>query len=398
MDTEATFNNTAEDPDKIYRAMHDLQLLTRKYIDSLLQSRESADSHARFLTTILDSVGDGLIVVNADRTILLANQAAIRIAGWEIAQLSETELRKRYKRFKSDGRTPLSEEEEPMHIALTEGRANEIIGFVSSPHLPPEGIWVRTMASPIRNDNGEIIGGVSILQDISNSVKLKHQRDALATLITHDLKNHLIAESGVLEILADELSDSLKPEVREMLSEQVSGNFKYLELASTLVELCRSELLNSPDAFNPVALPDLLNSVIELNKQHALNVGVNIVQNIESGLPELRGVLPALQQVFHNLVQNAIHVSDTGQTVTINAKRRQNVVEIEVADEGPGIPADKLDKLFDPTVVASRLRSGTTSTGVGLHLCRLLLDMHGGKLTCASEENKGTSFFVELPL
>lgn len=395
MNTQA---DTPDEPDKIYNAIHDLEAMTKQYVDRLLQSRDLATSHARFLTAILDSVGDGLIVCDASRTIILANQAAIKIAGWEIANLSNQELRSRYKRFKDDGRTPLTEDEEPMNIALTEGRSNEIIGYVTSPHLPPDGVWVRTMASPVKDDSGKIIGGVTIIQDITKSIKMKQQRDALATLITHDLKNHLIAESGVLEVLSDELSGSLNPEISDMLADQVAGNFKYLELASTLVELCRTELLSSKENIHSILLPDLLDSVIELNQQNASNSGVDIVLNIESNLPPIKGIFPALQQVFHNLVQNAIYVSDEGQTVTINAKKRQNMIEIEIADNGPGIPADKLGKLFDPTTVATHLRTGTTSTGVGLHLCRLLLDLHGGKLTCASEENRGTSFFVELPI
>lgn len=387
-----------EKPDKVYQAIHDLESLTRHYIDGLLESRESADSHARFLTAILDAVGDGLIVVDANRTILLANQAAIRIAGWEIGRLSRGELAQRYKRFKEDGQTPMPEEEEPMTIALREGRTNEAIGYITSPHLPPEGVWIRAMASPVKNDKDEIIGGVTIMQDISKSVKLKNQRDALATLITHDLKNHLIAESGILEVLADELAGRLNPEVREMLNEQVASNYRYLELASTLLELSRTELLAKKENMSSIPLIDLLDSVIELNSQLASNIGVTIVADIEDELPAVRGIFPALQQVFHNLVQNAIHVSDSGQTVTIKATKSENSVIVEIADNGSGIPEEKLKRLFDPTTVATHLRSGTTSTGVGLHLCRLLLDFHGGKLSCSSIENQGTSFFVELPL
>lgn len=386
-----------DESEKIYQAMHELEALTRKYIDGVVESRDAASSHARFLMTILDSIGDGLIVVDANKTILLANQVAVRIAGWEIARLSMTELRARYKRYKEDGRTPLLEEEEPISIALKEGRTNEAIGYVTSPHLPAEGVWIRTIASPVKNDQGEIIGGVTVLQDITKSVKLKQQRDALATLITHDLKNHLIAESGVLEILVDELGNSVNPEIKIMLTEQVAGNFKYLELASTLVELCRSEMLTSKESVNQIPVAELLNSAVELNRQHAINTGVSIVQNVEPNLPPVRGIFPALQQVFHNLVQNAVYVSDEGQTVTINARLREGFIEVEIADNGPGIEPGKLQRLFEPTTISTHVRIGS-STGVGLHLCRLLLDLHGGKIRCVSDVNQGTSFFIELPI
>ncbi len=200
-----------------------------------------------------------------------------------------------------------------------------------------------------------------------------------------------------MEVLVDELSAEVDPEIKDMLTEQVAGNFKYLELASTLVELCRTEMLSTKDSMNLVALPDLLNSAIDLNKQHSINTGVEIVQEIERDLPPVRGIFPALQQVFHNLVQNAIFVSDEGETVTIRARRKGSVVEIEIADTGPGIPEDKLKTLFDPTTAATHVRT-SSSTGVGLHLCRMLLDLHGGKLTCVSEVDHGTSFFVELPI
>ncbi len=135
---------------------------------------------------ILDSVGDGLIVVDANRKILLANQAAIGIAGWEIAKLSMSELHNRYKRFKEDGKTPLLEDEEPLAIALNEGRAVEAVGYVTSQHLPPEGLWIRTIASPVKNENGDILGGVTLFQDITKSVKLKNKemRWQLSLLMT----------------------------------------------------------------------------------------------------------------------------------------------------------------------------------------------------------------------
>lgn len=390
-------NIETKESEKIFQAMHELEALTRNYINGVLESRATAAAHARFLMAILDSVGDGLIVVDANRKILLANQAAIAIAGWEIANLSMSELRHRYKRFKEDGKTPLLEDEEPIFIALTEGRAVESVGFVTSQHLPPEGIWIRTIASPVKNENGDVIGGVTLFQDITKSVKLKKQRDALATLITHDLKNHLIAESGILEVLVDELSDAVDPEIKDMLTEQVASNFKYLELASTLVELCRTEMLSTKDNMNLIEIPDLLKSAIDLNTLHSANTGVEVVLNIEPNLPAVRGIFPALQQVFHNLVQNAIFVSDQGETVTVTARRKDDFVEIEIADKGPGIPEDRLKTLFDPSTAATHVRT-SSSTGVGLHLCRLLLDLHGGKLTCVSEVDQGTSFFVQLPI
>src|SRR5262249_3188230 len=154
--------------------------------------------------TILDSIGDGLLVVDGKMKLVLMNQAAVEIVGYNPGALSRDELQKLYTAFTPDGLTTISEDNQPLERSIRERRPVEAELLLKGQGLPWDGLMVRVKAAAIFDDKGEFIGGVSVFHDISERQRLLRQRDTLAGLITHDLKNHLAAESAVAELLMDE--------------------------------------------------------------------------------------------------------------------------------------------------------------------------------------------------
>lgn len=373
-------------------------MLTKKYVEDLFASEEAAAGHAHLLSTILDSVGDGLVVVDRNEKILLVNREAVRLGGWNMERMDRSEFIRRYKFYKDEGKTLLPAEEEPYAVALKERRSAHIEGFVTGEHLPAAGIWVRANAAPIIDEKGAVLGVVTVFQDITERRRLQTQRDSLATLITHDLKNHLVAECAFLELLKEELAEQLAGDDLRLLTELKDGNQRYLGIASTLLEIYRTDLFAVESSRADVDLAKLSESVLTLNQHEAANRGIRINLVAAVGLPAVKGISSSLHQVLHNLVQNAINASPDGQVVEVNLTSDGNQVVVTVKDSGPGISAEQLAKLFDQAQVASKFSVNPNSTGFGLYLCRLLVQAQGGSLTCESEPGNGAVFILRMPL
>lgn len=291
--------------DKLLLVREQVESLTQRFIENLAVSRETVISKAKLLSTVLDSVGDGLIVFGADETILLANRAAMRMAGTNMQKLSRSEFVRHYRFYKDDGRTLFPESEEPYAIALKERRSAQVEGLVTGPHLPPGGLWIRANAAPIIADNGDLIGVVTVFNDITDRKRLQAQRDALTTLITHDLKNHLAGETCFLALLEEQFASSLDSVDLQLLSTLKETSEKFLTICNTLLELYRTDLKTDDSCQVDIDLAALLESVIQLNLPTVALRGVQLILTTQGVIPSIKGIPSALHQVFHNLVQNA---------------------------------------------------------------------------------------------
>ena len=120
--------------------------------------------------------------------------------------------------------------------------------------------------------------------------------------------------------------------------------------------------------------------------------------NVQRDLPPVFADKHRVAQVFSNLVGNAAKFSEPGTTITIGASRLGGKVVVEVSDEGTGIPGDRLDRVFDPFYRLGRSPSPNHSgLGLGLSICRRMIEAHGGKIWVKSEPSKGSTFFFTLP-
>jgi PAS domain S-box-containing protein len=384
-------------PDHLFKVRGQIEDLTRQYIAKLLDSRASADSHAAMLNTILESVGDGLFVVDKDETIILANREATRLAGADMDNLPRRQFLDQYKFFEVDGTTPIEQSAEPYAIALREGISVQKEGFVMGPNIGPEGMWFRVNAAPVVDENGDVSGVVTVFHDISETKRLQRQRDSLATLLTHDLKNHLASLEMFLEMFSGTLSNALDKDDSQLLLELRESNKEFLQISNSLIELYRSDLYEVESFRGEIDIVQLLDAAVDLSKPLAIAGDVKVVLKNDQPL-KTHGIHSALRQVFHNLVQNAIKTSPPGEVVTVEATASTANIQICITDRGSGIEEDLLQSLFDSSRVAANSRIGSSSTGFGLYLSRMIVEAHGGTLSCRSKPDAETTFTVTLPL
>jgi signal transduction histidine kinase len=208
----------------------------------------------------------------------------------------------------------------------------------------------------------------------------------LAAGLAHEIRNPLVAVKTFLDLLPHRLND---PEFMTTFRDlSLSELRRVTDLISDLLTLGKS-----PSAERcPVALDVALEPVLRLMESTARKSGVEVVIHVQPNLPSVWGDADQLKQIVLNLLLNAIEASTRGGRVTLALTASRDVVEISVADQGAGIPPERLDAIFQPFFTTKE-----TGTGLGLPLVHQMVVEHDGDITVESTPERGTTFRVRLP-
>lgn len=263
------------------------------------------------------------------------------------------------------------------------------------PHL---GIWVQISTSPIFNEKGEVTAMVHTTRDVSEQKKLQEQlmaQDRLASIgqlvagVAHEINNPLTGVIGFSELL---LQRKLPKDIKDDL-QIISDEAKRTALiVRNLLTFARQQ----PQGKAPVEINEQIQKVLNLRQHEMLVNNIQVIAHFAQDLPQITANASQLQQVFFNIVTNAeqamLEAHHRG-TLTITTERVGDTVRVSLADDGPGISPDNMNRLFTPFFTTKGVGKGT---GLGLSICHGIITEHGGKIYAESEPGKGATFVVEI--
>lgn len=216
--------------------------------------------------------------------------------------------------------------------------------------------------------------------------------------LVHELKTPLTSLMATSQLLSEETRSTRL----EKLSGYVwEGANRLNSRIDELHDVIRGETGKLKLELRPVDLKRLLPSLVEetkaLSRQHGVSIDLEIK---DSHLPVVYADSERVRQIMFNIINNACKYASEGKRVTIRASSRPDsrTVVIEVQDYGPGIPKDKKRAIFKPGYQSSRNNERTGGLGIGLTLCKMLVELHGGSIWLESESGRGSSFFFTLPI
>jgi len=352
-----------------------------------------------YYANIIDSVGDGVIVLDTGGLVTLLNPAAEEIAGVSRRQAQGVDFNALFK---------------GEDILLEMVNKTSATGMIISDHenivlkKPGRLIPVSATTSPLLMANGEQIGTILILRELTNIRELEEavrQADRLSSLgalaagLAHEIKNPLGGIRGAAQLLERELPDNadLRDYTRVMLKEVQRVN----RIVEELLELASPRKLE----LTKVNLHKILGDIVLLQKRTVDERRVTFQQQFDPSIPPILADDALLTQLFLNLIKNAVEaVGEAGlikvtsrvlsdYSMTQKGERRSRMVAIEVSDDGPGIRKEELDHLFTPFYTTK-----AKGTGLGLAICHKIVAEHRGMIRVESETTKGTTFTVMLPL
>ena len=228
--------------------------------------------------------------------------------------------------------------------------------------------------------------------------RLNEVKNQFIGVAAHDLRNPLQVIEGYSQILLDQHFGKLTPEQHKFISVIRKNSDFMLNLITDLLYISKIEAGKLQLELKETDLIALLERNVELNRLMAGQKQINILFTQREDLPALVIDAPKIEQVLNNLISNGIKFSHPGTTVEVRASRSEKEVVVSVRDEGQGIPADELDRLFIPFENLSvKSTGGEQSTGLGLAIVKRIVEGHGGKIWVRSERGVGSNFSFSLP-
>lgn len=329
-------------------------------------------SEKAHLTGILAGMTEGVLVVDAAGKIRLMN-AALR----EAFVLTDDAF----------GKTVLE-------VFRHAGLADLTAGARELTFLQPS---ERSFTVQIGRLTGET-GAVLVFHDITRLKQLENVRKDFVANVSHELRTPLSIIKGYIETLLDEQPPDAATS-RQFL-ETIQRHSRRLEsLVEDLLSISALESQQARLDFNPVNLHNVATAVIEELHDRALSRQVGVYLEISTTFPAVRADAQRLHQVLVNLLDNAIKYTPAGSKVRLNAGVANGTATVSVADNGPGIAAEHLPRIFERFYRVDKARSRELGgTGLGLAIVKHIVLAHGGRVWAESETGQGSVFHFTLPL
>ena len=335
-------------------------------------------------------MGDGILVCDRESCIVLANPAAGRLL-----QLPESLLRDR---LASQGVLPpelaktIEASLKAEDSATTSITQELVIG-------DGEELFLRAHTAPVRNDREEIMGSVTVLQDISHLKELDKMKSEFIAMVAHELRAPIATVEQQLAVILGGMAGELNEQQRHLIGRAKERTQGVLTLIKDLLDLSKIEAGTMVQYKEPVNLADVISRVVEQMTVEARQKNIRI----EFAPPPVLDVLQAdrnsMEGVFANLLSNAVKYTPAGGKVTIGLEESGGYLKVTVTDTGIGIKSEDIPRLFDKFY---RVRSTQTrqivGTGLGLAIVKNIVDAHRGTISVESVEGNGTTVTVLLPM
>ena len=257
--------------------------------------------------------------------------------------------------------------------------------------------WVEVNAAAVYDRKALLHGAILVFRDLTRLKQLENTRQEFVANVSHELRTPLSLIKGFVETLLDGAKDDPETTTRFLKTiEKHTDRLTYLiEDLLTISKLESGQLVMN---LHPVHLREELSRVIDDLQSKALDKKVRIQNEVPDDV-WAHADADRLQQVFFNLIENAIKYGRNEGGVWISCRRLpEQKLECSVRDDGPGIPADSRERVFERFYRVDRARSRETGgTGLGLSIVKHIVQAHGGEVWVKSELGQGTTFFFTLP-
>jgi signal transduction histidine kinase len=366
------------------------RILLSKQARLLEHSAERSHRQEEILTEVLDSVDFGVIRIRTDGSESMRNEAHARMQELLGQDDEDSQL------YGSDGVTPLAVEQMP----LARARRGELFEREHVWHgKPGSGRRALSVTSRALTDSeGMPAGGILVSQDITDEVTALRAREDLFASVSHELRTPLTSILGYLELVLD-MSD-LPPRARRGLDIAERNATRLLAMIADILTAAdhAQDGVELSIIRENARIDEIVDAAIEAITARADERGMvldtDAVERVSAFIDPAR-----MRQVIDNLLSNAVKYGAERGRIEIGVTQNRDHVMLVVRDDGPGISAEEIPRLFDRFFRADAVRrTSTHGSGLGLSISRNIVRAHGGEITVKSAPGDGAAFVVRLPL
>ena len=376
------------------------QLVTqRRELEVQIRIAEAERQHAE---AILNSITDGVLVTDAFNEIVMANEAAARVLGFELDQslrrpvervVEDARLVKLIKDTRAAGDAAIRRHvEHRMRNPDREATYDVSLASVAGQHGGPSG--------DAGGSGAETAGVVTVLRDITREKEIAEMKSDFVSNVSHELRTPLSSIKAYMEMLVD--GEAQDEQTRMEFYNIIQGETNRLSrLIDNILNISRIESGVVKVQREHISVPSIVKEVIEMMLPQARAKNIELQEVPTPVYFQVFADKDMIYQATMNLVGNAIKYTPDGGKVTVSMSvdEHARLVNVNVKDTGVGIPADDLPRLFDKFFRVAEHKKMAKGTGLGLNLVKHIVEtVHGGKVSVQSEHGKGSTFTFSLPL
>ncbi len=362
----------------------------------LVSPHTKEDEHAQY-KAMLESVGDGLIATDHDGRIVFVNRPAEAMLGWTFSELKERALFEVLPGEDDQG-VSIPLEDRPIQIALRSGE--KITSGVTTYYRRKNGATfpVAISITPIISED-KILGVIEVFRDITKELELQKMREEFVSLATHQLRAPITIIKGYSDMMLRDATRTLADEDRHAMGEIRRAGEQLLGLVNAMLNALRIEM--GVLAIEPtlIDLREIADELVEAFHPIVSKKQSAIETRYDPAMPKISADQKLTHALFENLISNAVKYTPEGGTVRVVLEMRGEEAVFIVADTGCGIPKNQQRSIFKKLFRADNARIiDAEGTGLGLYIVKSILEQAGGRIWFESEEGKGSTFYIALPL
>jgi signal transduction histidine kinase len=344
--------------------------------------RQDLERLARTRQTVqraIDSLRDAIIVLNQDGEVELTNRAAMDVFGLAPSAIAPPWLVSLHARALAAGR-----QWEP------EGYASAMQKFIGGKEH-----FFLPHAVPLHGEDGTTVGVTVVLADVTNLRAVDEAKSDLVATVSHELRTPMTSVRMAVHMLAEETFGVLRPEQRELLKTACDNSDRLHGIIENLLGISRIESGRVTLKLEPMRAWAIVSGSIALLEASFEDAEIRLVRVDSPTDTMVMADVSCVGHVLANLLSNALRHTSRGGEVRVSYQQEAVIVRFVVADNGVGIAAEDLPRIFDKFYRVSR-SSGPEGAGLGLTIAKEIVEAHGGTIGAESELGKGTTFSFTL--
>ena len=335
---------------------------------------------------VIYSISDGLIMTDFTGKIMLLNQPARKLLNIKETDIEERDL---FAYINNEQLKNVLKE-------IIEKKEETIVREISLSGENPVKT-IRSTADTVVTEKGKKLGVVTVLHDITLEKEIESMKEDFMSSITHDLRSPMTSIRGFLEVLLGGSAGELSGQQKEFLGIIDNSSKRLLDMINDILDVAKLESGRMDLMLEEVDFNEMICKIL---KELQPLVSKGKISLVSQGLDDLQKVMAdysLIERVIINLVGNAIKFTPPEKNITILGENLEDKIKISIIDTGEGIPSDYVEKVFDKFQQVTQGKKKRKGTGLGLTICRYVIESHKGKIWAESEFGKGSTFTFWIP-
>lgn len=354
-----------------------------------------ASMERRSLGALFESLVDGVYTLDPERYVTRINGQAARMASMTPFGAIGLHCQKLFQYWDGSGQNVCMTSCPSLH-ALETGEAVPAreCSFVDS---NDEEIPVLLSASPIRERDGQVVGVVEVVQDMRHKKEIDELRDSIVSLASHELRSPLTTIKGFANTLLQtdvEWDEETRRDFLESIEEEAD---RLAALVTNLLDLSRIESRSALDVTHVPVPPEVLISQ-GIHATAGLVDADAVTVEVMGEVPDVLADPRQVERVIVNLMENAVKYGMEGEHPAVRVRERDGLIQFDVEDHGAGVPAGEREKVFEKFTRLSNHGRRATGAGLGLALCKTIVERNGGRIWVSETPGGGATFSFTLPV